>query len=111
MIHFRPEQSIIGPKTGHFGQSVPENGLPSSRTGTYWKTKGIQSYLRTWEIYSPIESVLPEAKKEGYLGVASKKTDFWAKNAISWAKTVFFGIASHLFVNITTDEQKGNFLC
>ena len=26
-------------------------------------------------------------------------------------ETVFFEMASHLFVNITTDEQKGNFLC
>ena len=43
-------------KKGHFGQSVPENGPPSSRMGTYLKTEGIESYLRTWTSYDPIES-------------------------------------------------------
>ena len=38
--------SIIGHKKGHFGQSGPGNGPPSSRTDTYRKTEGIQSYLR-----------------------------------------------------------------
>ena len=36
----------ISPKKCHFGQSAQENGLLSSRTGTYRKTEGIQSYLR-----------------------------------------------------------------
>ena len=38
--------SVIGHKKGHFWQSGPENGPPSSRTGTYRKTEGIQSSLR-----------------------------------------------------------------
>ena len=73
MIHFRPKQSIIGHKKGNFGQSVAENGPPSSRTGTYRKTKSIQSYLRTWGIYDSIESGLSEVKKVRYMGVALKK--------------------------------------
>ena len=62
--------SVIGHKKGHFGQSGPENGLPSSRTGTYRKTEGIQSYLRIRGRYEPIESSLSEAKKLGFKGVA-----------------------------------------
>ena len=62
--------SVIGHKKGHFGQSGPENGPPSSPTGTYKKTEGIQSYLRTWGRYDLIESGLSEAKKMSYVGVA-----------------------------------------
>ena len=54
----------------HFGQSGPENGPPSGPTGTYKKTEGIQSYLRTWGTYDLIESGLSEAKKMSYVGVA-----------------------------------------
>ena len=42
-------------KKSYFGQSVLENGPPSSRMSTYRKTEGIQSYLRTWGRYDPIE--------------------------------------------------------
>ena len=35
--------SIICHKKGLFGPFLPENGPPSSQTGTYRKTKGIQS--------------------------------------------------------------------
>ena len=49
-----PKNSIFGPKKCHFRQSVPKNCLPSSRTGTYRKTEGIQSYLRTWGSYDSI---------------------------------------------------------
>ena len=38
----------FSPKKGHFGQSGPQNGPPCGRRGTYRKTEGIQSYLRTW---------------------------------------------------------------
>ena len=62
--------SIIGHKKGHFGQSGPENGLPSGPTCTYKKTEGIQSYLRIWGRYDLIESGLSEAKKISYVGVA-----------------------------------------
>ena len=62
------------PKKGaNFWLSGPENGPPSSRTGTYRKPKGIQSYLRTWGIYDSIESGLSEVKKVRYMGVALKK--------------------------------------
>ena len=49
---------------------VPENGLPSDRTDIYRKTEGIQSYLRIWGRYDPIEPGLFEAKKVGYMGIA-----------------------------------------
>ena len=53
-----------------FGQSWPENGLLSGQTDIYRKTEGIQSYLRIWGRYDPIEPSLFEAKKVGYMGVA-----------------------------------------
>ena len=64
------KNTIFSPKKGHFGQSGPENGPPSGPTGTYKKTEGIQSYLRTWGRYDLIESGLSEAKKMSYVGVA-----------------------------------------
>ena len=64
------KNTIFSPKKGHFGQSGPENGPPSSPTGTYKKTEGIQSYLRTWGRYDPIELGLTEAKRMSYVGVA-----------------------------------------
>ena len=56
---------IFGSKKDHFRQSVLENGPPSSRTDTYRKTEGIQSYLRTWGSYDPIRSGPSEAKQGG----------------------------------------------
>ena len=64
------KNTIFSPKKGHFGQSGPENGPPSAQTGTYQKTEGIQSYLRTWESYDLIESGPSEPKKLGFMGVA-----------------------------------------
>ena len=55
---------------GHFGQFVPEKSMPSGRTGTYKETEGIQSYLRIWGRYVPIEPGLSEAKKVGFVVVA-----------------------------------------
>ena len=43
--------------------------------GTYWKTKGIQSYLRLWGSYGPIESGPSERKKGGLYGCSVKKSD------------------------------------
>ena len=80
MIHFGPKESIIGTKKGHFRQSVPENGPLSSRTGTYRKTEGIQSYLRTWGSYDPIELDPSEPKKWGLYGRSVKNAHFRAKN-------------------------------
>ena len=39
------------------------NSPPSGQTATYRKTKGIQSYLRIWGTYDPIESSPPDPKK------------------------------------------------
>ena len=64
------ENTIFSPKKDRFGQSGPENGPPSGPIGTYWKTVGIQSYLRTWGRYDPIEPGLFEAKKVSYMGIA-----------------------------------------
>ena len=74
----------IHPKNGNFRQLGPYNGLPSSRMGTYRKTKGIQSYLRIWGCYDPIESGPSETKKVGLYGCSVKKSDF---RAIFWPKT------------------------
>ena len=43
--------------------------------GTYWKTEGIQSYLRIWRSYGPIESGPSERKKGGLYGCSVKKSD------------------------------------
>ena len=79
--HFCADPVAIGSKKqqfwlkkGHIRQSLPENGPPSSPMDTYWKTEGIQSYLRIWVSYDPIESGPSEAKKGGYVDVAQKKT-------------------------------------
>ena len=42
----------------------------------YRKTEGIQSYLRIWGTYDPIESELSDPKKGGLYGCSVKKTDF-----------------------------------
>ena len=47
--------------------------------GTYRKTEGIQSCLRIWGSYDPIEWSPSEPKKWGYMGVAWKKADLWTK--------------------------------
>ena len=60
---FWAENSTFGPKKGHFGQSGPRNDPPSGQTATYQKTEGIQSYLRIWGTYDPIESGPSEPKK------------------------------------------------
>ena len=46
--------------------------------GTYRKTKGIQSYLRIWGCYDPIESGASETKKGVLYGCSVKKSDFRA---------------------------------
>ena len=52
-VHKKLISSTFGPKKGHFGQSGPWNGPPNGQTETYWKTKGIHSYLRIWGTYDP----------------------------------------------------------
>ena len=92
------------PKNGNFRQLGPYNGLPNSRMGTYRKTEGIQSYLRIWGCYDPIESGPSETKKGGLYRCSVKKSDFgaifWPKNgpwrppgdnpAMRWHKKVVF---------------------
>ena len=69
------KSSIFGPQKGHFGQSGPRNGPPGGQTATYQKTEGIQSYLRIWGSYGPIESGPSERKKGGLYGCSVKKSD------------------------------------
>ena len=71
--------AMFGPQKGHFGQSGPQNGPPSGQTATYRKTKVIQSYLRMWGTYDPIESELSDPKKLGLYGCSVKKGDFGGK--------------------------------
>ena len=73
------------PKNGNFRQLGPYNGLPNSRMGTYRKTKGIQSYLRIWGCYDPIESGPSETKKGCLYGCSVKKLRFWAQKGPLWA--------------------------
>ena len=74
---FWAENSVFGAKNGHFGQSGPRNGPPSGQTATYRKTKVIQSYLRIWGTYDPIESGSSDPKKWGLYGCSVKKCRFW----------------------------------
>ena len=76
---FGPKNSIFGPQKGHFGQSGPRNGPPGSQTATYRKTEGIQSYLRIWGTYDPIESGPSDPKKWGLYRRSVKNADFRAK--------------------------------
>ena len=62
---FWAENSTFGPKKGHFGQSGLRNDPPSGQTATYQKTEGIQSYLRIWGTYDPIESGPSDPEKSG----------------------------------------------
>ena len=74
---FRAKNSIFGPQKGHFGQSGPRNGPPAGQTATYRKTEGIQSYLRIWGTYDPIESWPFELKKWGFHRCSVKKCKIW----------------------------------
>ena len=67
------KKNTFGPKKGHFGQSVPKSGPPSGQTATYQKTEGIQSYLKIWARYDPIELDPSEPKMGGLCGCSAKK--------------------------------------
>ena len=79
---FGPKNSIFGPQKGQFGQLGPQNGPPSSQTGTYRKTEGIQSYLRIWGTYDPIESGPSDPKKWARLGWPFYGPD-WPKSPLT----------------------------
>ena len=53
-----------------------KNGPPSGQTATYRKTEVIQSYLRIWGTYDPIESDPSVPKKGGLYGCSVKKNRF-----------------------------------
>ena len=93
-------------KKGQNPARRPKNGPPSGRTATYRKTEVIQSYLRMWGSYDPIESGPSEPKKWGLYGRSVKKCRFsgqkWAAAAAprpavrpSQHKKVAFSVLSH----------------
>ena len=87
---FRAKNSIFGPQKGHFGQSGPRNGPPGGQTATYQKTEGIQSYLRIWGTYDPIESGPSEPKKWGFHRCSVKKCRISGRKCSFLAQNPFF---------------------
>ena len=66
LMHRGPRGSRGGPFWAKKGQNParkPENNPPSNQTATYRETEVIQSYLRTWGTYDPIESGPSDLKK------------------------------------------------
>ena len=93
-------------KNGQNPARRPKNGPPSGRTASYRKTEVIQSYLRMWGSYDPIESGPSEPKKWGLYGRSVKKCTFsgqkWAPAAAlrpavprSQHKKVVFLVSRH----------------
>ena len=83
-----------------------KNGPPSGQTATYRKTEVIQSYLRIWGTYDPIESGPSDPKKWGLYRRSVKKCRFsgqkWAPAAAprpavqrGQHKNVVFLLSSH----------------
>ena len=89
---FRPKNSIFGPQKGHFGQSGPRNGPPGGQTATYQRTEGIQSYLRIWGTYDPIESGPSEPKKK--CRISGQKCSFLTQNQFFCQKRPIFLLPS-----------------
>merc|ERR1739846_277096 len=84
------KKPTFGPKKGHFGQSGPRNGPPSGQTATYRKTEGIQSYLRIWGTYDPIESGSSDPKKWGFHRCSVKKCRILGQKCSFLARNPFF---------------------
>ena len=83
LMHRGPRGSRGGPfwaKKGQNPSRKPENNPPSDQTATYRETKVIQSYLRTWGTYGPIESGPSDLKKWGLCSRSVKKCRFWGQN-------------------------------
>ena len=85
LMHRGPRGSRGGPFWAKKGQNParkPENNPPSGKTATYQETEVIQSYLRTWGTYDPIESGPSDLKKWGLYSRSVKKCRFWGQK---WA--------------------------
>ena len=105
LMHRGPRGSRGGPFWAKKGQNParkPENNPPSNQTATYRETEVIQSYLRTWGTYDPIESGPSDLKKWGLYSRSVKKCRFWGQK---WApealrasgstqKSCLFGVQS-----------------
>ena len=96
-IDFRPKNRVFGPQKGHFGQLGPRNGLPSGQTTTNQKTKDIQSYLRIWGTYDPIELGLSEPKKWGFHRCSVKKCRILGRKCSFLAQNPFFSEMVQIF--------------
>ena len=65
------------------------------KKGPFWPigAEGIQSYLRTWDSYDPIELGMSKAERGGYMGdglSAEKKLIFGPKMHFFLAQNPFF---------------------
>ena len=100
------ESKVGTAKNGQNPARRPKNGPPSGRTASYRKTEVIQSYLRMWGSYDPIESGPSDPKKWGLYGRSVKKCTFlcqkWAPAAAprpavrrSQHKKVVFLVSRH----------------
>merc|ERR1712218_254538 len=87
---FRAKNNIFGPQKDHFGQLGPRNGPPGGQTATYWKTEGIQSYLRIWGTYDLVESRPFELKKWGFHRCSVKKCRISGQKCSFLAQNPFF---------------------
>ena len=94
---FLAKKPTFGPKKGHFGQSGPRNGPPSGQTTIYRKTKGIQSYLRIWRTYDPIESGSSAPKKWGLYGCSVKECRISGQKCSFLARNPFFSEIVQIF--------------
>ena len=108
---FWAENSTFGPKKGHFGQSGPRNDPPSGQTATYQKTEGIQSYLRIWGTYDPIESGPSDPKKWGLYGCSVKKCRFLGQKCSFSAQSQFFSDIVHNYCHHYDWTHKRQHFC
>merc|ERR1739844_677719 len=63
---------------------------PNGQTATYRKTEGIQSYLRIWGTYDPIESGSSDPKKWGFHRCSVKKCRISGRKCSFLARNPFF---------------------
>ena len=68
----------------------PKNDPPSGQTATYRKTEVIQSCLRIWGTYDPIESGSSEPKKWGFHRCSVKKCRILGRKCSFLARNPFF---------------------